>query len=89
MDGCQTRLIYPAKLLIIIGRETKIFHDKANFKQYLSTNPALQRILEGKLQHEEGIYIKDKTRNQSPHNKTKRVDLHIHKATRNNKHHRN
>jgi hypothetical protein len=25
---CQTRLIYPAKLSITIGRETRIFHDK-------------------------------------------------------------
>jgi hypothetical protein len=28
--------------------------------QAVSTNPALQRILEGKLQHKEGTYTKDK-----------------------------
>jgi hypothetical protein len=33
-----------------------------SWKQYLSTNPSLQRILEGKLQHKEGMYIKEKTR---------------------------
>jgi hypothetical protein len=33
--------------------ETKIFQEKPKFKHYLSTNPALQRILEGKLQHKE------------------------------------
>jgi hypothetical protein len=56
---CQSRLLYPAKLSITIDRETKIFHDKTKFKQYLSTNPALQRILEGYqriLQYKEGNY---------------------------------
>jgi hypothetical protein len=33
--------------------ETKIFHDKTKFK-HLSTNPALQGIIVGKLQHKEG-----------------------------------
>ena len=60
---CQPRLLYPAKLSIIIDGETKIFHDKTKFKQDLSTNPALQRILKGKFQHKEGIYTKEKTRN--------------------------
>jgi hypothetical protein len=46
---CQPRLLYPAKLSINIDGENKIFQDKTKFKQYLSTNPALQRILEGKL----------------------------------------
>jgi hypothetical protein len=40
---CQHRLQYPAKLLITIDVETKIFHDKTKFTQYFSTNPALQR----------------------------------------------
>jgi hypothetical protein len=43
---CQLRLVIPAKLSITMDRDTKIFHDKTKFKQYLSTNPALQRILE-------------------------------------------
>jgi hypothetical protein len=38
---------------INIEGETKIFQDKTKFKQYVSSNPALQRILEGKLQHKE------------------------------------
>jgi hypothetical protein len=36
--------------------ETKVFHDKAKFTQYLSMNPALQRIIKGKLQHKERNY---------------------------------
>jgi hypothetical protein len=47
---CQPRLLYPAKLSITIDGETKVFHDKAKFT-YLSTNPALQRIIKGKHQH--------------------------------------
>jgi hypothetical protein len=45
---CQPRLLYSAKLSITIGRKTKIFHDKTKFTQYISTNPALQRIIDGK-----------------------------------------
>jgi hypothetical protein len=61
-EKCQPRLLYLAKFSINIDGETKIFQDKTKFKQYPSTNRALQRILEGKLQHKEGIYTKEKTR---------------------------
>jgi hypothetical protein len=48
---CQPRLLYPAKLAITIDEETKVFHDKTKFTHYLSTNPALQRIItEKKIQ---------------------------------------
>ena len=55
-DKCQPRLLYPAKLSINIDGETKIFHDKTKFTQYLSINPALQRIIDGKLQHKKTTY---------------------------------
>jgi hypothetical protein len=42
---CQPMLLYPAKLSITIDGEIKVFHDKTKFTQYLSTNPALQRII--------------------------------------------
>jgi hypothetical protein len=29
----------------LIDGETKVFHDKTKFTHYLSTNPALQRII--------------------------------------------
>ena len=51
---CQARLLYPAKLSINIDGETKVFHDKTKFTQYLSMNPALQRIIKGKHQHKDG-----------------------------------
>jgi hypothetical protein len=59
---CQPRLLYPVKLSISIDGETKIFHDKAKFTQYLSINPALQRIINGKHIHKEGNYTLEKAR---------------------------
>jgi hypothetical protein len=59
---CQPRLIYPAKLSIPVDGETKIFYDKNKFTQYLFTHPALQRIINGKLQQKEGNYTLEKTR---------------------------
>jgi hypothetical protein len=38
---CQPRLLYLTKLSNTIHVETKIFHDKNKFTEYLSTNPAL------------------------------------------------
>jgi hypothetical protein len=40
--------------------EIKIFQEINKFKQYLFTNPALQRNLEGKLQHKEGACTKER-----------------------------
>jgi len=55
-------LLYSAKLSISIDRETKIFHDKTKFIHYLPTNPALQRIIDGKGQHNKGNYTLAKPR---------------------------
>jgi hypothetical protein len=57
---CQPRLLDPTKLSITVDGETKVFHNKTKFIQYLSTNPALQRIRNGKLQHKEGNYTLEK-----------------------------
>ena len=59
---CQPRLLYPTKLSINIDGETKIFQDKTKFTQYLSMNPALQRIIKGKLQHKDRNYTLEKAR---------------------------
>jgi hypothetical protein len=48
---CHPKLLNPAKLSITIDEETKIFHGKTKFTQYLSINQAIQRVIEGKLQH--------------------------------------
>jgi hypothetical protein len=60
---CHPRLLYPAKLSVTIDGQTKVFHDKTKFTQCLSTNPTLQRIIKGKLQHKEGNYAQEKARN--------------------------
>jgi hypothetical protein len=52
----------PAKLSIIIEGETKVFHDKTKFTHYLSTNPALQRIITEKNQYKNGNNALEKTR---------------------------
>jgi hypothetical protein len=57
---CQPRLLYAAKLSFTIDGETKVFHDKTKLTQYLCTNPALQRIINGKLLHKEGNYTLEK-----------------------------
>ena len=59
---CQPMLLYPAKLSITIDGETKVFHDKTKFTQYLYTDPALPRIIKGNLQHKEGNYTLEKAR---------------------------
>jgi hypothetical protein len=59
---CQPRLLYPAKLSITIDGENKEFHDKTKFKQYLSTNPVIQRIIKGKPHEKEGNDTREKAR---------------------------
>jgi hypothetical protein len=63
MDRCYTNLKrkqMPAqatsteKFPIAIDGQTKVFHKKTKFTQYLSTNPALQRIIKGKLKYKRG-----------------------------------
>jgi hypothetical protein len=60
---CQSRLLYPAKLSITIDGESKIFHDKTKFTHYLSTNPALQRIITEKKTIQGGNHALEKARN--------------------------
>jgi hypothetical protein len=55
-------LLYPGKLLSTLDGETKILHDKTKFTQYLSSNTALKRIIDGILQHKEGNYTLEKAR---------------------------
>ena len=58
---CQHK--HPANLSITIDRDTKVFHDKNKFTQYLSTNPGLQRIMNGNHQQKEGNNTLEKARN--------------------------
>jgi hypothetical protein len=58
----MTNAIIHSKTVNDIDEETKIFHDKTKFTQYLSKNPALQRMINVKLQHKEGNYTLEKAR---------------------------
>ena len=58
----QPRLLYPTELSISVDGETKVFHDKIKFTHYLSTNPALQRIITEENQYKDGNYALEKAR---------------------------
>jgi hypothetical protein len=55
-NNYQPRLVYPAKLSFLIEGETKTFHNKEKPKEFMTTKPALQKILKGLL------YMEDETR---------------------------
>jgi hypothetical protein len=46
------KIFYPAKLSFKIDGTIKAFHDKQKLKQYMTTNPPLQKILQGILHTE-------------------------------------
>ena len=72
------------QLLCFFCSKTKIFHDKTKFTQYHSTNPAIQGMIDGKLQHKEGNFILYKARKYFSFNKLKRRKPHKHNSTPNN-----
>jgi hypothetical protein len=43
------RTLYPGKLSFKIDGGIKVFHDKQKLKQYMTTKPPLQKILQGIL----------------------------------------
>jgi hypothetical protein len=57
-SNCQPRLIYPAKLSFLIEGEIKTFHNKEKLKEFVSTKPALQKILKGLLHIEEETRVR-------------------------------
>jgi hypothetical protein len=59
---CQQRILYPAKLSITLDGETKVFHNRTKCTHYLSTNPALQRIITEKNQYKDGKHVLEKAR---------------------------
>ena len=67
---CKDRYLYPANLSITIDGGNKIFCDKTRFAQYISTNPALQKVLEGKQQPKEAHFTHTQKKNQATDNLT-------------------
>jgi hypothetical protein len=52
-NNFNPRILYSAKLSFKIDGPIKIFHDKQKLKQYVTTKPPLQRILQGILHTED------------------------------------
>jgi hypothetical protein len=48
-NSFNPRILYPAKLSFKIFGAIKVFHDKQKLKQYVTTKPPLQKILQGVL----------------------------------------
>jgi hypothetical protein len=46
-NNFNPRILYPAKLSFKIDGTMKVFHDKQKLKQYVTTKPPLQKILQG------------------------------------------
>jgi hypothetical protein len=51
-NNFNSRILYPAKLSFKIDGAIKVFHDKQKLKQYMTTKPPLQKILQGILHTE-------------------------------------
>jgi hypothetical protein len=51
-NNFNPRILYPAKLSFKIDGAIKVFHDKQKLKQYMTTKPQLQKILQGILHTE-------------------------------------
>ena len=61
-----------------------IFHDKFKFKQYISTNTVLLKVLEGKIQTGRlTVLIKTQERNNVTPAKLKMGQTHLHTQTQN------
>jgi hypothetical protein len=52
-NNFSPRILYPAKLSFKIEGAIKIFHNKEKLKQYMTTKPPLQTILQGILHKED------------------------------------
>jgi hypothetical protein len=51
-NNFNPRILYPGKLSFKIDGAIKDFHDKQKLKQYVTTKPPLQKILQGILGRE-------------------------------------
>jgi hypothetical protein len=71
-NNFNPRILYPAKLSFKIDVTIKVFHDKQKIKQYITTKPPLQKILQGILHTENES--KKTMRGQAPPNHRRRKD---------------
>ena len=62
---CLPILLCLAKVSVPIDEENKTFHKNVKYTQSLSTNPALQKVLKGKLQAKGVNYTHETTENNN------------------------
>jgi hypothetical protein len=69
-NNFNPRVLYPAKLSFKIDGAIKVFHDKQKLKQYMTTKPPLQKILQGILHTEnESKQNRERTGSTKPQEK--------------------
>jgi predicted DNA binding CopG/RHH family protein len=61
-SNCQPRLIYSAKLFLVIEGEIKAFHNKQKLKEFTTTEPTLQKIHKRVLHRKRKISLTMKVR---------------------------
>jgi hypothetical protein len=71
-NNFNLRILYPAKLSFRIDGTIQIFHNKQKLKQYMTTKPALQKILQLILHTEDES--KQTLRGQEASNHRRRKD---------------
>jgi hypothetical protein len=69
-NNFNPRILYPVKLSFKIDGAIKVFHNKPKLKQYMTTKPPLQKILQGILHTEsESQYNHERTGSTKPQEK--------------------
>jgi hypothetical protein len=75
--------LYPEKLSFKIDGAIKVFHDKQKLKQYMTTKPPLQKILQGTL-HTEGESKQTMKGQEVPNHKRRKGKQHLFSCTQSN-----
>jgi len=84
-NNFNPRILYPAKLSFKIDGTIKVFHGKQKLKQYVTTKPPLQKILQGILHTESDTQLNHEKAGSTNHRirKSKTVESNIKLGTHN------
>jgi hypothetical protein len=79
------RILYPAKLSFKIDGVIKVFCDNQNLKQYVTTKPPLQKVLQGILHTESETQLNHEKTGRTNHRKrkSKKVESNLNLGTHN------
>jgi hypothetical protein len=78
-NNFNPRILYPAKLSFKIDGAIKVFHDEQKLKQYMTTKPPLQKILQGILYTEsESQHNHERTGSIKPQEKKRQENRKLH-----------